>query len=477
MEPFDKNKKIGHYCHFGLLAVSIFLIENLSLQAAAMGDWPTYRADNARSGIQTQSVHPPLKQSWVFRAKQPPRPAWQGEAKWDGWNKVYDLKNRQDFDHAFHVVGADDAIYLGSSSEDKVICLDAESGDLRWVFYTEGPVRLAPALHGGDLYVGSDDGYVYRLKASDGSLIWKVRPGPRDYRIPGNGRIISAWPARTGVVIQDGVVYTGVGMFPSEVVYVCALNPEDGNILWKTEQTDLPAQGYLVASKSRLYVPTGRNNPVVLSIKDGKRERVLDGEGGSYALLSEDALVFGPGKTGQLRLVEAGTKDQLATFQGNHMIVYHGKSYLHSDNDIQAIDRQRYLELARKRRDLYQYRTQLNDRVKKLREQKQGNHAADIEAIQKDLVKMAGELDAITDQMKKCLLWKKPCAFPLSLILSGDVLYAGGRNGLGAFDATTGDLLWESEVSGKALGLASINGRIYASTDTGYIHCFLPEAP
>ena len=459
----------------GLSVISLFLVETLCLHAAATGDWPTYQGDNARSGIQIESVHPPLKESWVFKAKQPPRPAWQGEAKWDGWNKVYDLKNRQDFDHAFHVVGADDAIYFGSSSEDKVICLDAESGDLRWVFYAEGPVRLAPTLHKGDLYVGSDDGFIYRLKTSDGSLVWKVRPGPRDYRIPGNGRIISAWPARTGTVVQDGVVYAGVGMFPSETVYVCALNAEDGSILWKTEQTDLPAQGYLVSSKSRLYVPTGRNNPVVLSIKDGKRERVLDGEGGSYALLSDDALVFGPGKTGQLRLVEEGTKDQLATFQGNHMIVFRGKSYLHSDSDIQAIDRQQYLELARKRRDLYQYRTQLNNRVKKLREQKESDHAADIKSIQKDLVEIATELDAITDQMKACLLWKKPCAFPLSLILSGDVLYAGGRDGMGAFDATTGDLLWEGAVNGKVLGLASINGRIYASSDSGYIHCFLPE--
>ena len=444
---------------------------------AASGDWPTYRADNARSGIQTASVRPPLKQAWVFKANQPPRPAWQGEAKWDGWNKVYDLKNRQDFDHAFHVVGADGLVYFGSSSEDKVICLDARTGDQRWVFYTEGPVRLAPSLHEGDLYVGSDDGYVYRLHASDGSLVWKARPGPRDYRIPGNGRIISAWPARTGVVVQDGVVYAGVGMFPSEGVYICALNPDNGDILWKTEQTDLPAQGYLVSSTSRLYVPTGRNNPVVLSIKDGKRERVLDGEGGSYALLSDDALVFGPGKTGQLRLVEAGTKDQLATFQGNHMIVFRGKSYLHSDTDIQAIDRQRYLELARNRRDLYQFRTELNNRVKKLKEQKEKYNASDLETLQKDLVKIAGELDGITDKMKECLLWKQPCSFPLSMILSGNVLYTGGRNGIGAFDASTGDLLWNGDANGNALGLASINGRIYVSTDTGHIHCFVPRAP
>ncbi len=475
MENYHKESKSGLRLMAYLIITILLLLQSFKVQAAA-GNWPTYRGDNARSGIQIESVRPPLVQSWVYKAKHPPRPAWQGEAKWDGWNKVYDLKNRQDFDHAFHVIGADGSIYFGSSSEDKVICLDVETGKQRWVFYTEGPVRLAPTLHEGDLYVGSDDGCVYRLKSSDGSLVWKTRLGPRDYRIPGNGRIISAWPARTGVVIQDGIAYAGAGMFPSETVYVCALNLEDGKVLWKTEQTDLPAQGYLVASSSRLYVPTGRNNPVVLSVTDGKRERVLDGDGGSYALLSDDALVFGPGKTGQLRLVEAGTKDQLATFQGNHMIVYRGKSYLHTDNDIQAIDRQRYLELARNRRDLYRYRTELNNQLKKLREEKKEDNSTKIASLQKDLVDIAAKLDDITVQMKKCLLWKMPCAYPLSLILSGDVLYAGGRDGVGGYDAANGRLLWKGDVSGKALGIASINGRIFVSTDTGHIHCFAPSA-
>ena len=59
---------------------------------------------------------------------------------------------------------------------------------------------------------------------------------------------------------------------------------------------------------------TGRNNPVVLDIQDGKRQQVLNGDGGSYALLTEDAGIWA-GKTGQLQVVEPGSKDQLATFR------------------------------------------------------------------------------------------------------------------------------------------------------------------
>ena len=136
--------------------------------AGSQWDWPTYGGDHARSGIQTDRLAPPLQLAWQFVPKQPPRPAWQGEAKWDGWNKVYDLKHRQDFDHAFHIVGDEDALYFGSSSEDKVICLGAQDGKIRWTFFTEGPVRLAPTLIGESLFVGSDDGHIYRLRATDG---------------------------------------------------------------------------------------------------------------------------------------------------------------------------------------------------------------------------------------------------------------------------------------------------------------------
>jgi len=470
--PTQNMTRLSQFVIYWLVLTAGLQTSNL---LAAQGDWPTYRGDNARSGIQTESLAPPLKSIWKHVPAYPPRPAWQGEAKWDGWNKVYDLKHRQDFDHAFHVVGDGKLLFYGSSSEDKVVCLDAASGKIRWVFYTEGPVRLAPTLVDSSLFVGSDDGHVYRLDAADGSLEWKVLLGPKDYRIPGNGRMISAWPARTGVVVQGDLAYAGVGMFPSEGVFVCAIKTSTGEVVWKTEQNDLPAQGYLVASRSRLYVPTGRNNPVVLDITDGKRQQVIDGDGGSYALLTNDALVFGPGKTGQLRWVEPGTSDQLATFQGNHMIVYRGHSYLHSDTELQAIDRERYLELARQRRDLYAYRQKLNDTLKQIKKESAETAEEKASSIQKELVDLARSLDQIGQDMQGCLLWKELCEYPLSLILSGDVLYTGGKDKVGAFDAASGRLLWSHPVEGRALGLASTGGRLLVSTDRGVIHCFAPE--
>ena len=367
---------------------AIFLFGLIALGQAA--DWPTYQHDYARTGVARESLLAPFTDGWVHRSRHAPRPAWRGEAKWDGWNKVYDLKSRQIFDYAYHPVIADGLLYYGSSADDKIYCLDAATGEQRWTFFTEGPVRLAPTIAEGRVFVGSDDGHAYCLDAKSGKLIWKTQLGPRDYRIPGNSRIISRWPLRTGLVVIGDLAYCAAGMFPSEGVLITAIEADTGKIKWQQKQTDLPAQGYMLASHTRLYVPAGRNNPVVLNRADGKRIRVVSGQGGTYALLTGDNLVFGPGKTGTLGFVESNQSDQLATFKGNHMIVTPSRSFLQSDTDLSALDRSRYLDLARKRRPLKSRLGKLQDELKKV---KSGER-------QRQILKEAGKLGKQLDEMQ-----------------------------------------------------------------------------
>ena len=80
----------------------LFLFLAISVSAA---DWPTYRADAARSGVTQEQIKLPLQPAWTHQPVHAPRPAWRGPAKRDMYNdKHNDLKNRQLFDHAFHVV-------------------------------------------------------------------------------------------------------------------------------------------------------------------------------------------------------------------------------------------------------------------------------------------------------------------------------------------------------------------------------------
>lgn len=450
--------------------VLLVILGALSASSANAADWPTYRADAARSGVTAENLTLPLQQSWVHQPLHAPRPAWRGPAKRDPYNKVENLKNRQLFDHAFHVVVDGESVYFGSSADDQVHCLDGVTGKERWTFFTEGPVRLAPTLHGGNLFVGSDDGHAYCI-STEGKLIWRKRLAPSDYRIAGNNRIISAWPLRTGILVRDGVAYAGAGMFPSEGVHIVAFSSADGKEKWRTTRTDKPAQGNLLVSNDRVYVPAGRNNPVVYDRATGKHLRTMKGGGGTYALLTGNILVFGPGRKGQLGLVPDGTTDTFASFSGNHMIVSAEKSYLHADRELSVLDRVRYLKLEGERKQVAAERKRNGDLLAKLRKQK----SPDVPVVLEKVTAGGRRLDEISAAMKACFLWRVDCAQPHSLVLAGNTLFAGGNDEVTAYSTADGKQIWTGKVNGAALGLAVAHGRLLVSTHKGTIHCFTTE--
>ena len=107
-------------------------------------------------------------------------------------------------DRAYPVVVAGRTLFFGNNVDNHVYALDTRTGSERWSFAADGSVRFAPVVDGGRLFFGSDDGQVYCLNASDGSLVWKHRPSPSGERVIGNGRMISLWPIRTGLLLEGG---------------------------------------------------------------------------------------------------------------------------------------------------------------------------------------------------------------------------------------------------------------------------------
>lgn len=420
--------------------------------ASAWAAWPAYRHDAQRSGISAEEIKLPLTEAWMHRSAAP-NPAWpELPAKQDVFRRVANLGPTTTYDRAFHVAVANGALYYGSSADDTVRCLDAADGRVRWTFTADGPVRLAPVVVDGRVYVGSDDGCIYCLRADDGGVVWKYRGGPEDRRLPGNGRMMSLWPVRCGVVVDDGVVYFCAGLFPSQGSYLCAISAKDGTELWK-QPIEVVSQGYLLASPSHLYVPTGRTAPMAFDRQTGKPVASLPGAGanrragGCFAVLVDDTVLYSAGETAGIQAGSPLSKDKVVFADGLRVVADKAMCYILTRDRLCAVDRAHWLELSR------------------------------LQAKAKKTPQDLSRIKALGGTRRDYVKWETPVPDGCELILAGNAVLVGEPERVSAYDVTDGKMLWRGNVQGKAHGLAVSDGRLYVSTDRGIIHCFQPGKP
>jgi outer membrane protein assembly factor BamB len=141
---------------------------------------------------------------------------------------------------------------------------------------------------------------------------------------------------------------------------------------------------------------------------------------------------------------------------------------MQSENQLSAFNRSLYLELSRKRNNLTQQHGEFKKQVKKA-----AKNTAEAQQLQQELQNISTQISGLSKKMKDCYLWTVKCKYPFSMIMAGDVLFAGGRNEIAAFQARSGKVIWNASVDGKAYGLSVMNGGLYVSTDEGQIHCFV----
>jgi outer membrane protein assembly factor BamB len=444
---------------------------------ASCSDWNTYMHDNQRSGVSNEKLNFPLSESWQYISRHAPKPAWPSPAKIDYWHREANIKPRVTFDRAYHVVSAGNLIYFGSSSNDKIYCLDVSTGLEKWSFFAGGPIRLAPTISQGNIYFGADDGYVYCLNGKNGKVIWSFEATKSERIIPGNERVISVMPVRTGIIIENGIVYFCAGIFPNEGVIMFALDAKTGKKIWDQPSDNLSPQGYMLVSSSRMFVPTGRSTPEVFSLEDGRKLGTFAGNGGTFALLDGEMLVYGGGDLGELEIREPNSKDQIASFNGLQIIIQNDVSYLRSDNEISAINRTKHSKVFKKWKDVEDNKRELADDLWDLREKRK--LARDEKRKKRIDAQMEKVINKITNIEKKKkniesggLLWQQPLKDTYAMIATDNALFIGGDGIVEAFDKNNGKLLWSGFVNGKAYGLVVANGNLFVSTEKGSIHCF-----
>ncbi|WP_298860205.1 PQQ-binding-like beta-propeller repeat protein, partial [uncultured Gimesia sp.] len=112
-----------------LPALVIFVSLCLS-SGNAVADWTQFRGDAARTGYTKEPLPTRMELQWSFKTKNTPTPAWP-------------THTRIKFDEVFQPVIAEQTVLFGSSSDDQLYALDLKTGQLKWKFFTEGPIRFA----------------------------------------------------------------------------------------------------------------------------------------------------------------------------------------------------------------------------------------------------------------------------------------------------------------------------------------------
>ena len=391
-------------------------------------DWNTYRGDSARSGYTADELPGKLSLQWTYRSHLPDS-AWPSSV-------------RQKFDRAFQTIISNDLLFFGSSADHQLHAIDAATGEERWSFFTDGPIRLAPVSANGQVYCVSDDGHLYCLEAKTGKLNWKRRGGPTERKILGNDSICSIWPARGGPAISDGVLYWAAGIWPSEGIFIEALKLGNPQRAWLNDTdgfrfmpqphggadaaSGVSAQGHLVLDKGRVLLPTGRAVPAALNSADGKFQYFhlqKYGQLGGSLVIGLGTHFFNSGRlfNSTTGLAEAELGSRVARL-GNQLVSF-------SKGEIQV------------------YRW-----TKKTRKDRKGKtiNYTGIEPLWKIGGVPGGE----------------------ELICSGSSIVSAGGDEVALIDSTSRSVSWKSKVKGSVFGLASSNGRLYVSTDEGFIYCF-----
>jgi outer membrane protein assembly factor BamB len=392
-------------------------------------DWSLRGGDARRGGYTPEELPAQLTALWTYAAAHPPAPAWP-------------VSDRQPFDRAYHPVVAGGLLLFAGSADHKITALDAATGRERWTFFTEGPCRFAPAVWKDRTFVASDDGHLYCLRLQTGELLWKKRGGPDDRRVLGNDRLISRWPARGGPAVADDVVYFAAGLWPSEGVYLYALDAATGRVIWCNDRSGsiymgqphgganaasgIAAQGDLAVAGDLLLVPTGRAVPAAFRRSDGAFQYFhlqQYGHKGGTSTVSGGSFFINSGL-----LFEAATGAMLES-------VGPGPVALSPAGVVRASDK----ELM----------------VAKL--------------VDKEKREKNGAVTRYRGLEKQASV---PVPGGKAVIVAGRSIVVGGPGEVSLVDAASRDVTWTAETEGAAYGLAAAGGRLYVSTDRGRITCF-----
>ncbi len=249
-------------------------------------DWPQWRYDAGHTASAPSALPDRLALQWTH----------QFSARQQVWDDPLNNDLMQ-YDRIFEPVVKDGRLFVNFNDADKVVAIDVATGDVAWTFYTDGPVRFPAVAWRDVVFFSSDDGHLYCVNAADGTLKWKFQGAPGARKVIGNQRLISAWPARGGPVLDenDEKLYFAASIWPFMGTFIYCLDAASGQVVWVNDGTasqyikqphsapsfaGVAPQGCFTLSGDTLLVPGGRSVPAALDRHTGQLKHFLFNEGG-----------------------------------------------------------------------------------------------------------------------------------------------------------------------------------------------------
>ena len=158
---------------------------------------------------------------------------------------------------------------------------------LKWQYATGASVYTTSAAIGADgtIYIGSDDGFLYALDGTTGTVKWQYNTGNQVWSSPAIG--------------VDGTVY----------VEFFAFNPADGTLKWQSKMEYTASTSPVIGTDGTLYIGSDEGTVYAINSTNGvlKWQYTTGGTVDSSPALSLDGTVYVGSRDDNLYALDAAT--------------------------------------------------------------------------------------------------------------------------------------------------------------------------
>jgi len=160
-------------------------------------DWPTFRADNARSNSRDTDLGINLIKVW--------------EKKIGLGGRTFGQMKSERFGLTQPVIAYGMA-YVADISAQRIVALDVKDGKERWAYHVGSRVDFPPTIYKGLCLFAAKDGFAYCLDAQTGKPVYRLLIAPKERYIGGQEKLENLWPNVADIMVDNaGIAHTSAG--------------------------------------------------------------------------------------------------------------------------------------------------------------------------------------------------------------------------------------------------------------------------